>query len=160
MIQLLSPVNKRPGPDGADAYEQKRQELFVSGMHLLEIDLLRVGKRPQIAASTVLPDAPYFVFLSRAERRPEIALWACTFRKPLPNVPVPLHRPDPDAVLPLASLLQRVYRNALPRPSLPRKTRPGSMHSCAKRGCGYERWSGCAFERWSALSESRRWCRP
>ncbi len=58
-IELLSPVNKRPGADGADAYEKKRQELFQSGVHLLEIDLLRGGRRPQLAPSTVLPAAPY-----------------------------------------------------------------------------------------------------
>jgi hypothetical protein len=111
-IELLSPVNKRPGADGADAYEKKRQELFQSGVHLLEIDLLRGGRRPQFATSTVLPDDPYFVFLSRAERWPEIAIWPCALQRPLPTVPVPLRRPDPDAALPMTQLLQQVYRNA------------------------------------------------
>lgn len=111
-IELLSPVNKRPGSDGAEAYEKKRQELFASSAHLLEIDLLRGGKRPQLAPSTSLPDAPYFIFLSRAERRPEVAIWPCSWRRPLPRVPVPLRAPDPDAVLPLATVLQQVYRNA------------------------------------------------
>lgn len=111
-IELLSPANKRPGAEGADAYEKKRQELFMSGVHLLEIDLLRGGRRPQLAPSTVLPDAPYFVFLSRVERWPEIAIWPCSLRKPLPTVPVPLRRPDPDVPLPLTQVLQQVYRNA------------------------------------------------
>jgi hypothetical protein len=43
---LLSPANKRPDVDGADAYEKKRQELFMGFAHLLEIDLLRVGDGP------------------------------------------------------------------------------------------------------------------
>lgn len=111
-IELLSPVNKRPGADGADAYEQKRQELFQSGVHLLEIDLLRDGKRPHLARPNPLPDEPYFVFLSRAERWPEIAIWPCALAKPLPTVPVPLRRPDPDVALPLTTLLHQVYRNA------------------------------------------------
>lgn len=111
-IELLSPVNKRSSPDGADAYEKKRQELFMSGVHLLEIDLLRGGKRPQLARPDPLPDVPYFVFLSRAERWPEIAIWACPLQQALPTLPVPLRRPDPDAIIPLGSLLQQIYRNA------------------------------------------------
>jgi hypothetical protein len=111
-IELLSPVNKRPGADGADAYEKKRQELFQRGGHLLEIDLLRGGRRPQLAPSTVLPAAPYFVFLSRVERWPEIAIWSCSLQRPLPTLPVPLRRPDPDVPLPLTQVLQQVYRNA------------------------------------------------
>lgn len=111
-IELLSPVNKRPGTDGADAYAKKRQELFMSGVHLLEIDLLRGGRRPPLARPDPLPNEPYFVFLSRAERWPEIAIWPCALQKPLPTVPVPLRRPDPDVALPLTQVLHQVYRNA------------------------------------------------
>ncbi len=35
-IEILSPANKRPGPDGADAYERKRRELLRSDAHLRE----------------------------------------------------------------------------------------------------------------------------
>src|SRR5438874_7071988 len=96
-IELLSPVNKRPGVDGADSYERKRQEVFRSEAHLLEIDLLRGGRRPQLL--TPLPEAPYFIFLSRAERRPQIEIWPLTLRDPIVPVPVPLRHPDPDVVL-------------------------------------------------------------
>jgi len=111
-IELLSPVNKRPGAEGADAYEKKRQELFQAGVHLLEIDLLQRGRRPQLARPAVLPDEPYFVFLSRAERWPEIAIWPCALHAPLPTVPVPLRAPDPDVPLSLTQVVQQVYRNA------------------------------------------------
>ena len=111
-IELLSPVNKRPGADGYDAYEKKRQELFASGVHLLEIDLLRGGRRPLLGRPSPMPPDPYFVFLSRAEQWPEIGIWPCSMRRPLPNVPVPLRRPDPDAALNLTAVLQQVYRNA------------------------------------------------
>jgi len=111
-IELLSPVNKRPGADGADAYEKKRQELFRSEAHLLEIDLLRGGRRPQLAKPAMLSSAPYFVFLSRAERRPEIEIWPCALRIALPILPVPLRYPDPDAALNLTQIVQQVYRNA------------------------------------------------
>jgi hypothetical protein len=111
-IELLSPVNKRPGVDGADAYEKKRQELFQSSAHLLEIDLLRAGKRPLPARPERLPDDPYFVFLHRREDWPRVGIWPCALQKPLPTVPVPLRRPDPDVVLSLTQVLQQVYRNA------------------------------------------------
>src|SRR3712207_6918114 len=53
--ELLSPVNKRPGAEGADAYDRKRREILRSEAHLLEVDLLRGGRRP--ALMTSLPDA-------------------------------------------------------------------------------------------------------
>jgi hypothetical protein len=109
-IELLSPVNKRPGAEGADAYERKRQEIFRSEAHLLEIDLLRAGRRPQLL--TPLPEAPYFVFLSRAERRPQIEIWPLTLHEPISPVPVPLRRPDPDVVLDLTQAIRRVYTSA------------------------------------------------
>jgi hypothetical protein len=37
---LLSPSNKRSGPD-REAYLAKRRRLFASGAHLVERDLLR-----------------------------------------------------------------------------------------------------------------------
>jgi hypothetical protein len=52
------------------------------------------------------------VFLSRADRWPEIAIWPCDLRKPLPTVPVPLRHPDPDVALNLTAIVQQVYRNA------------------------------------------------
>lgn len=109
-IELLSPANKRPGADGADAYEKKRQELFASGVHLLEIDLLRGGVRPRLARP--LPPAAYCVFLSRSYRRPLVEVWPIALRAPLPVVPVPLRYPDPDVALDLGALLRQVYRNA------------------------------------------------
>lgn len=109
-IEILSPANKRPGQDGADAYEKKRQELFASGVHLLEIDLLRGGVRPRLARP--LPDAAYFVFLSRSYNRPMIDVWPIALSAVLPVVPVPLRYPDPDVALELGRVLHQVYRNA------------------------------------------------
>ena len=127
-IELLSPVNKRPGAEAADAYERKHRELFPSMAHLLEIDLLRGGRRP--ALLDPLPDAPYFVFLSRVERRPVVEIWPLPVREPIPQLPVPLRPPDPDVPLDLTQALARVYssarydlridyRQAPPSPELP-----------------------------------------
>ena len=109
-IELLSPANKRPGQEGADAYEQKRQVLFASRAHLLEIDLLRAGQRPRVAGS--LPAAPYFIFLSRAERRPTIEIWPLSLREAIPPVPVPLLAPDPPVALDVGAALHETYRRA------------------------------------------------
>jgi len=41
VLELLSPSNKRPGPD-REQYLAKRQQLLASSVHLVELDLLRV----------------------------------------------------------------------------------------------------------------------
>ncbi|GAB4108795.1 MAG: DUF4058 family protein [Roseiflexaceae bacterium] len=109
-IELLSPANKCPGADGADAYERKRQEIFASDAHLLEIDLLRAGRRPRLARP--LPEAPYFIFLSRVQRRPQIEIWPLSLRLPIKPVPVPLRHPDPPVALDLGAAIHDAYRRA------------------------------------------------
>lgn len=109
-IEILSPANKRSGLEGAEAYERKRQEILRSEAHLLEIDLLRAGVRPSLI--TDLPDNPYFVFLSRVERRPTIEIWPLSLRRATTPLPVPLRYPDPDAVMNLAQAIQFVYTEA------------------------------------------------
>ncbi|HMQ30498.1 MAG TPA: DUF4058 family protein [Chloroflexaceae bacterium] len=109
-IELLSPANKRPGQDGAEVYEHKRQELFKTAAHLLEIDLLRAGNRPQVRAQ--LPPAPGFISLSRAELRPEVDIWPVTWQEPIPVVAVPLRHPDPDVPLDLSACLRAIYASA------------------------------------------------
>jgi hypothetical protein len=109
-IELLLPANKRPGADGAEAYEQKRQELFGSTAHLLELDLLRAGRRPQVARP--LPAAPHFIFLSRMQRRPQIEIWPLALSAPIPLVPVPLRHPDPPIALDLGTAIHEAYRRA------------------------------------------------
>jgi hypothetical protein len=108
-IELLSPANKRPG-EGADAYDKKRQELFQSGVHLLEIDLLRAGKRPY--TSRPLPDVPYVIFLSRATTERYVEIWHWGVADPIPIVPVPLRPNDPDVPLDVGAALHDTYQRA------------------------------------------------
>jgi hypothetical protein len=110
VLELLSPANKRPGLDGAEAYERKRQELFRSHVHLMELDLLRGGQRPRL--NQPLPATPYFVFLSRATERPFVGVWPLSLHTPIPLLPVPLHTPDPDVALDLGAALRQIYASA------------------------------------------------
>lgn len=110
VIEVLSPANKCPGQDGADAYERKRRDILMSSVHLLELDLLRGGRRPLLV--TPLPDAPYFITLSRVERRPEVEIWPLALDEPLPVVPVPLQAGEADVPLDLAGALAYIYRSA------------------------------------------------
>jgi hypothetical protein len=109
-IEILSPVNKRPGHDAYKTYRRKRRDLLRTEVHLLEIDLLRGGRRPPL--ETPLPTAPYFIFLSRGDRRPKVEIWPIKLSDVLPVIPVPLLEPDPDVPLDLGRALQRSYDKA------------------------------------------------
>jgi len=108
-IEILSPVNKRPGK-GLEEYRTKRDTVLAANAHLLEIDLLRQGTRPPRLIS--LPQSDYFVFLTRAERRDQTETWPVSVRDPLPVVPVPLLPGDDDVPLDLAHALRTIYDEA------------------------------------------------
>ena len=110
VIEVLSPVNKRAAAGGREEYLRKRGTLLQSDIHLLEIDLLRAGER--VPMIDPLPDAPYFILLSRAERRPLCEVWPIGLSDLIPVVPVPLLPPDPDVYLDLGAALAQVYENA------------------------------------------------
>lgn len=105
VVELLSPANKKPGPD-REQYLAKRRQLLASPAHLIEIDLLRGGPRLPLED---LPDCDYYAIVSRAEERPRVGVWPLRLRDPLPVVPVPLRAPDADAKLDLQNLLHDVY---------------------------------------------------
>lgn len=100
-IELLSLTNKRG--EGRAEYLAKRRRILLSTAHLIEIDLLREGQR------VPLPDARYFVFLSRAENRPLTDVWPIQLSDSLPPVPVPLLAGDADVKLDLQLAFRTVY---------------------------------------------------
>ncbi|TVP62417.1 MAG: DUF4058 family protein [Leptolyngbya sp. LCM1.Bin17] len=106
-IEILSPVNKRE--PGLTAYRQKRRRLYEAGVHLLELDLLRRGKRP--FDQPRLPVVPYCVALTRAGAT-QMELWPIALSMRLPVVPVPLQAPDPDVPLDLQGALAAIYDEA------------------------------------------------
>jgi len=107
VIELISPANKRE--PGLSQYIDKRQKLIRSGIHLLEIDLIRRGVRP--VAHPKLPQTAYLVALTRG-RAGKMELWPLNLPDPLPMLPVPLRAPDPDAPLDLAAAVKTIYDEA------------------------------------------------
>jgi len=106
-IEILSPVNKRPKHKAYTDYLRKRHELLHSNAHLLEIDLLRAGERPPLEIP--IPNAPYYIMLSRLEQRPNVQVWPIQLASKLPQLPIPLNRPDPDAILDMNHVMANVY---------------------------------------------------
>lgn len=107
VIEILSPVNKRRGHEAFSDYQRKRRDLFRTSIHLMEIDLLRGGERPPLEKP--VPEAPYYVLLSRANRRPRVEVWPLQLGEHLPVLPVPLFEPDPDVPLDLGAAVAQVY---------------------------------------------------
>jgi hypothetical protein len=107
VIEILSPTNKKG--DGREEYLAKRNKILRSTVHLMEIDLLRKGRG--VPMKEPMPQAPYFVFLSRADRRPATDVWPIALNQPLPTVPVPPLTGDHDASLDLQDALTNVYES-------------------------------------------------
>jgi hypothetical protein len=108
-VEVLSPSNKRPNTPGWELYQRKRQGVLLGGVSLVEIDLLRGGQRPPMLDPW--PDSPYTLLVARAKRT-LCKVWPVHFRRPLPTLPVPLARPDPDVPLDLQSMIAIIYQRS------------------------------------------------
>ncbi len=106
-IEILSPVYKRD--PGLIDYRQKRERLRQAGVHLLEIDLLRRGRR--YLTHSNIPQKSYLVTLIRGAGHVAKA-WPVKLQDKLPVVPVPLHHPDPEVPLDLNAALNAIYDEA------------------------------------------------
>ncbi len=109
VIELLSPINKRPG-DGRREYLEKRATFLETGVHLIEIDLLRKG--PRMPLEGELPPCDYLAVVSSADQRPACDVWPIRLRQPLPTLPIPLLKPDPAVPLDMGQALRTAYRRA------------------------------------------------
>src|SRR5262249_39352617 len=64
-IELLSPSNKEAGSVAQTRYLEKRSSALHGGLHWIEIDLLRGGKRPPLPVS--LPaETDYLAYVAQA----------------------------------------------------------------------------------------------
>jgi len=112
-IELLSPVNKRK--PGLTKFLEKRVRLQEAGVHLVDIDLIRRGKRPVTPPSFTethpLAQAHYSVMLTRAKAN-QIELWPIRIQEKLPTIAIPLRAGDPDIPLDLGAVFTAIYDKA------------------------------------------------
>jgi len=105
VIEVLSPTNKRYGPD-REQYLLKRSAMMFSSTSIVEIDLLRAGPRLPLNG---LPPCDYCVSVFRKKNAPDVETWPIGLQDPLPIIPIPLKGEFPDATLDLQAILNRVY---------------------------------------------------
>lgn len=113
VIEVLSPSNKRPG-EGQDQYLQKQRELKQGRVSLVEIDLLRTGKRVLTAPPDFIPVShrtTYQVCVRRGWKPTKVGIYRVPLRERLPIIKVPLRETDADVPLDLPALLEQCYRN-------------------------------------------------
>lgn len=109
VIELLSPWNKTPG-EGRATYLVKRSNILYSQANRVEIDLLLSGLRLPTRES--LERADFYTFVNRNGRLPQVEVYSCTLRDPLPTIPIPLAGDDPDVPLDLQAAFTTTYDRA------------------------------------------------
>ncbi len=113
LIELLSPSNKTPNSEGRTLYLNKQKELLYSTTSLIEIDLLHWGEHTVAVPRSALASEPewdYIVSLHRGCSDPyEFECWLVPLERRLPRIAVPLAGDDPDVVVDLQAVLNRVY---------------------------------------------------
>ena len=113
VLEFLSPTNKLPGP-GMDKYLEKQQDVLSSPTSLVEVDLVRVGKRIVAIPDGYLPrdcQTTYLACVRRGWRPYEAEVYPISLRDRLPTIRIPLREMDQDATLDLQSLVDLCYVN-------------------------------------------------
>jgi hypothetical protein len=118
LIEILSPSNKRQGPD-RKAYARKQTEVLGSDASLIELDLLRGGRRVfrelnlEATVQGLNPPPSYLVLVNRAWRRVRDArayqVFPVNLRQWLPCIPVPLKQREAEVPLDLQYVFNRAY---------------------------------------------------
>jgi hypothetical protein len=114
VIEVISPTNRE---SGRLAFLTKRRDYIAAGVNVVEIDLLRQGRRLiDLDARDYqrrFPNAGehYTVCAIRAGMPDRREIYICTLRQRLPVIRVPLRAPDPDVPLDLQKMLDRVYES-------------------------------------------------
>lgn len=110
VIEVLSPTNKLSA-DGRRLFRKKQRDVHKAGLHLIEIDLLRRGKRlSRISADAVRKEGrfEYLVNIDRLEAI-QFEFYPIRLRNRLPKVVIPLKMGETDAVLDLQAALDTSY---------------------------------------------------
>ena len=113
VIELLSESNKYPG-DGQSQYLRKQREYLLGRVSLVEIDLLRSGKRVLAVPARWVPPShrsTYQVCVVRGWKPDAYELYRVPLRERLPSIGVPLRQQDADVPLDLQVLIDRCYHH-------------------------------------------------
>lgn len=112
VIEVLSLANKT-GKNGMAEYLKKQEEVLAGDVNLVEIDLLRKGRRvtalPQ-RAITALQRKAYQICVCRASAPSVYEFYPVTLRERLPRIRIPLRPEDRDVTLDLQLLVDQAYR--------------------------------------------------
>lgn len=109
VIEVLSPANKRSGK-GREMHEEKREKVFGSRAHMVEIDLLRTYKPLPVFGEGI--ESSYRILVSRREWRPIADLYVFNLPDIIPAFPLPLRGEDAELIVDLQALLNAVYDRA------------------------------------------------
>ncbi|MEG4839694.1 DUF4058 family protein [Microcoleus sp. B9-D4] len=109
VLEVLSPANKRRG-EGREKYDNKRNKIFDSNTHLVEIDLLRGGEPLPVFGHSHKSDCR--VLVSRSNQRLIADLYLFNLPDTIPAFPLPLRPEDVEPVLDLQALINQVYDRA------------------------------------------------
>ncbi len=117
MIEILSPSNKRGGADRR-GYLRKRRSLLAGHVSLIELDLLRNGRRswsepPGLVDLAALPrPLHYLIAVNRAWHRGtefQFDLFSLSVADTLPVIPVPLREGEKETPLDVQYCFQLAY---------------------------------------------------
>jgi hypothetical protein len=112
-IEVLSPINKRPGEKGRDLYLRKQAELLDSQCHLVEIDLLRGGTHttavPEARLKRKVPSFAYHVCSHQFNYFEDFLIYPIQLPDPLPIISIPLLPGDGEVSVSLQEDFERTY---------------------------------------------------
>jgi Uma2 family endonuclease len=112
VIEIASPANRS---SRRLEYLTKRADYLAAGVNVVEIDLLRTGRRLLDMTEEQLRDEfgpaeeTYFISATRSFDPDRLEVYACPLREPLPCIHIPLRYPDLDVPLDIQLLVNRCY---------------------------------------------------
>jgi hypothetical protein len=111
-IVILSLSNKLAGPN-QQQYRRKQRELADARVSLVEIDLLRQGRRVLNVSPSRIPArarTAYQACVRRGWRLEQCEVYPMPLQAPLPAIRIPLRQKDEDVRLDLQAVLEQAYR--------------------------------------------------
>lgn len=109
VIEILSWSNKTPGRD-RHAYERKRERIFQTSTHLVEIDLLRAGEpMPFTFLQTNGHFNHYRILVKRGDHGRRAYLYPFNVREAMPIFTLPLQAGDHEPPVRLGEALKQTY---------------------------------------------------